>query len=134
MTAVTTTEARPLGNTRNVALSILWFVLTIGIYSFFWVYRTQDELKRHTGEGLGGALGLVVYIVCVFFGWVAIAIPGVLISSEIERLYQRDGRTPEHSGLWGLWLLLPLVGNFVWFIPTQGALNRYWESKGVPPA
>jgi hypothetical protein len=27
--------------------------------------------------------------------------------------------------------LLPLVGPFVWFIKIQGALNRYWESKGT---
>jgi hypothetical protein len=29
--------------------------------------------------------------------------------------------------------LLPLIGNIVWFVKVQGALNRYWESKGAPP-
>jgi hypothetical protein len=28
-------------------------------------------------------------------------------------------------------MLLPLVGIFVWFVKVQGALNRYWESKGA---
>ena len=37
-------------------------------------------------------------------------------------------------GITGLWVLLPIIGQFVWFIKVQGALNRYWESKGAPPA
>jgi len=35
------------------------------------------------------------------------------------------------SGWTGLWLLLPIIGAFVWFIKIQGALNRYWESKST---
>jgi hypothetical protein len=130
-------EPRPtgeVGNTRSVGLSILWFVLTLGIYSFFWIYRTFDEMKRYSGEGLGGPLGLVLYIVCVFIGFIAVAIPGVFVSSEVQGLYERDGRKAPHTGLWGLWLLLPIIGNFVWFIPTQRSLNEFWVSKGAPPA
>ncbi len=37
-------------------------------------------------------------------------------------------------GTTGLWLLLPIVGAFVWFFKVQGALNRYWEGKGAAPA
>jgi hypothetical protein len=46
-------------------------------------------------------------------------------------MYQQDGRTAPFSGWTGLWLLLPIVGAFVWFIKIQGALNRYWESKST---
>ena len=122
-------DSRPLG---SIGLSILWAVLTLGIYTFFWTYRTYDEQERYRGEGLGGALGLVIYLVSAFIGLVAIAITGVLIWREIEGLYKDDGRESPHSPLWGLWLLLPLVGLFVWFIPTQRALNDFWQSKGAP--
>jgi hypothetical protein len=132
MTQASAVGVGPIGNTRSVGLSILWFVLTLGIYSFFWVYRTFDELKRYSGEGLGGALGLAIYIACVFLGWVAAAIPGVLLSGEVQKLHEREGRQAEHSALWGLWLLLPIVGSFVWFIPTQRMLNEFWQSKGAP--
>ncbi len=125
-------DSRPLGETRSIGLSILWTVLTLGIYTFFWTYRTYDEQERYRGEGLGGALGLVIYIVCAFIGLVAIAITGVLIWREIEGLYTDDGRGSPHSPLWGLWLLLPIVGPFVWFIPTQRALNEFWQSKSAP--
>jgi hypothetical protein len=128
------TAARgPVGNTRSIGLSILWFVLTLGIYSFFWVYRTYDEMQRHSGRGLGGPIGLVIYLVSLFT-YVAVVATGILVWSELEKLYEDDGRQAPHTALWGLWLLLPLVGHFVWFIPTQRALNEYWESKGAPPA
>lgn len=121
------------GNTRSVGLSILWFILTLGIYSFFWVYRTFDEMKRYSGQGLGGPLGLVIYLACVFVAPIAVAITGVFVSSEVQNLYERDGREAPHTGLWGLWLLLPIVGPFIWFIPTQRSLNEYWVSKGAQP-
>jgi hypothetical protein len=44
-----------------------------------------------------------------------------------------DGQSSPVRGITGLWILLPLAGPFVWFIKVQGALNRYWESKGAPP-
>jgi uncharacterized membrane protein YjjB (DUF3815 family) len=120
------------GNTRSITLSILWAILTLGIYTFFWAYRTQDETRRYSGQGLGGPVGLVLYIVTIVAGYVAVAITGVVVASEAQRLYERDHRTPPFSGLWGLWLLLPIVGAFVWFIPVQRALNDFWQSKGAP--
>jgi hypothetical protein len=99
---------------------------------FFWTYWTFEELQRYRGgRGLGGTLGLVVYILCVLAGTVAVAIVGVLVWSEIKALYEEDQRESPHTPLWGLWLLLPIVGNFVWFIPTQRALNEFWQSKGA---
>lgn len=122
-----------IGNTRSVGLSILWAILTLGIYTCFWTYRTFDEMRRYSGEGLGGPLGLVVHLIAVFVGVVWSVVTAVLVSSEVQRLYEREGRQAEHSALWGLWLLLPIAGPFIWFIPTQQALNAFWESKGAPP-
>ena len=49
-------------------------------------------------------------------------------------MFRQDGRPAPFSGWTGLWLLLPIIGAFVWFIKIQGALNRYWESKSTNPA
>ena len=46
-------------------------------------------------------------------------------------MVERDGVTSPVRGVTGLWLLLPLVGPFVWFVKVQGALNGYWRSKGA---
>jgi hypothetical protein len=101
------------------------FIITIGIYSLYWVFKTQEEVKNHSGQGVGGVLGLVIYIVVSPITW-------FLIPSEVGKMYQADGREAPFTGWTGLWLLLPIIGAFVWFIKVQGALNRYWESKAAP--
>jgi hypothetical protein len=118
----------PIGNTRSIGLSILWAILTIGIYTFVWVYRTHNEIRRYSGNGVGGVVGLVIYLVIS-------PVTYFIVPSEVRYMYEDlDGGTSPVRGIYGLWFLLPLVGGLIWFIQVQGALNRYWESKGaVPP-
>ena len=54
-----------------------------------------------------------------------------VMPSEIGSMYRGDGRQPPMTGWTGLWMLLPIVGWFVWTVKVQGALNRYWESKAL---
>lgn len=117
----------PVGQPRGIAFGILIFIITFGIYGLYWAYKTHEEMKRHTGEGVGGVVGLVIYLVA------GIVTPFV-IPSEVGKMYRRDGKEPPVSGWTGLWILLPLAGMFVWFVKVQGALSRYWESKGAQPA
>ena len=117
----------PVGNTRSTGLSILWFVLTLTIYGYVWTYKTQEEIKRYSGNGIGGVLGLVIFVLIspvTFF----------VVPSEVRYMYEdRDGQKSPVRGIHGLWFLLPIIGHIVWFIKVQGALNRYWESKGASP-
>lgn len=118
----------PVGNTRSIPLSILWAILTFGIYTFVWVYRTQEEIKRYSGNGLGGVLGLVIW-------FVVSPITYFVVASEVRYLHEDlDGGQSPVRGITGLWFVLPLIGPLVWFVKVQGALNRYWESKGAAPA
>ena len=125
--AATASERGRVGNTRSIPLSILWAVLTLGIYTFIWTYKTHDEIKRYSGNGVGGVLGLVIYILIspvTFF----------IVPSEVRYMYEDlDGGQSPVRGLYGLWFLLPLIGGLIWFIQVQGALNRYWQGKGAPP-
>lgn len=122
----------PLGHPRGIGFAILLFIVTFGLYSIYWVFKTQDEVKEHSGQGVGGVIGLVIYLVLSI-------VTIFLIPSEVGKMYKLDGREAPFSGWTGLWLLLPIIGMFVWFIKIQGALNRYWESKAavaapLPPA
>ena len=112
----------PLGRPRGIGFGILVFIVTFGIYSLYWVFKTQDEVRNHSGQGVGGVLGLVIYIVVSPITW-------FLVPSEVGKMYDLDGRTKPFTGWTGLWLLLPIVGAFVWFIKVQGALNDYWQDK-----
>ena len=105
-------------------LVILLTIVTIGIWGALWSYRTNEDLKRFNGDGLGGVLAVVVYlllsIVLMF-----------TIPNEIEKMYQRDGRESPVSTIWGLWFLLPLIGNIIWYLKVQSALSEFWTSKGA---
>jgi Domain of unknown function (DUF4234) len=125
--AGTPTSRGPVGETRSIGLSILWYVLTLGIYGIYWVYKTHEEIKRYSGNGIGGVLGLVIYLVIsvvTFF----------VVPSEVRYMYEDlDGEDSPVRGIHGLWFLLPIIGWIIWFVKVQGALNRYWESKGASP-
>ena len=115
----------PVGNTRSIGLSILWAILTLGIYTFIWVYKTHDEIRRYSGNGVGGVVGLVIYILIS-------PVTMFVIPSEVRYMYEDlDGRKSPVRGIYGLWFVLPLLGALIWFVQVQGALNRYWESKGA---
>ena len=115
----------PIGQPRGVGFVILISIITLGIYSLYWVYKTQEEMKQHTGEGLGGVLGLVVWIVVG-------AVSAFVIPSEVGKMYQKDGREAPITGWTGLWLVpgaILIIPIFIWIVKVQGSLNRYWESK-----
>lgn len=117
----------PLGQPRGIGFGILLFIITLGIYGLYWAYKTHEEMKQHTGDGLGGVLGLVV--------WILISpVSAFVIPSEIGKMYQRDGRQTPITGWTGLWLfpgIFLIIPAIVWFVKVQGALNRYWESKAA---
>jgi len=114
----------PLGQPRGIGFGILLFIVTLGFYGWYWVFKTQDEVQVHSDQGVGGVLGLVIYIVINPVTW-------FLIPSEVGKMFKRDGREAPFSGWLGLWFLLPIVGAFVWFIKVQRALNGYWGSRAA---
>ena len=123
----------PLGHPRGIGFAILLFIVTLGFYSWYWVYKTQEEVKNHSGQGLGGVLGLVVWILIS-------AVSAFVIPSEVGKMYTQDGQQPPITGWTGLWLFpfgIFIIPAIVWFVKIQGSLNRYWEaqaSAGTPAA
>ena len=121
------TASWPLGTVRPTGMTILLFVVTLGIWAFVYYFQTHEEMKRHTGEGLGGIIALLI---AVIFGVVS----PFLHSYEVGRLYERRGQAPPVTALTGLWFfpgIFILVGPFIWFVRTNNALNEYWRSQGV---
>jgi hypothetical protein len=122
----TVAASAPAGKQRSIGVSILLFIVTLGFYGWYWVYKTQEETKQETGEGVGGVVGLVIWIVIG-------AVSAFVIPSEIGRMFARAGKTRPVTGWTGLWLMpfgIFIVPAIVWFVKVQGALNTYWADRG----
>jgi hypothetical protein len=111
----------------QAGLNIILTIVTLGVWAWLWTYHTTEDLKKYNGDGLGGTISLILAIFVNPVVWFT-------IPNEIEKLYRRDGRQSPVTTLWGLWFLLPIIGNFVWYLKVQRALNDFWLSKGAATA
>jgi len=117
----------PIGQIRPTGMIMLLFFVTLGIWAFIYYFQTHEEMKRHTGEGIGG---LIAVIIALFAGLVN----PFLLSHEVGQLYSRRGAEPPVTAMTGLWFfpgMFILVGPFIWFVQTNRALNDYWQSLGA---
>jgi len=115
----------PPGNPRGIGFGVLLFVITLSFYGWYWSYKTHEEVKQHSGEGVGGVIGLVIWILLSL-------VSAFVIPSEVGKMYTRAGQEPPVTGWTGLWLfpgVILIVPAIVWFVKIQGALNRYWLSQ-----
>lgn len=113
----------PLGKPRSVGTVILLSIVTFGIWAIVWSYQNGEELKQYRNTGVGG----VVYLLITMF---VAPVTMFLMASEVEQMYRAEGKEPPITAIWGLWFLLPLIGNIIWYVRIQGALNDQWISKG----
>ena len=117
----------PLGQPRGVVFVILISIVTLGIYALYYMFKSHEEIKQHSDQGVGGWVGLLIYIVIGF-------VTPFLLPQEIRKMYEKDGRTSPVSGMTGLWAipgLLIIIGPIIWLVKVQGALNTYWRAKGA---
>ncbi len=113
-----------VGTIRGTGMCILLTIVTLGIYSLVWYFKTHEEMKQHSGVGLGGAVALILAL------FVGIVMP-FLTAGEVGGLYERRGQARPVSAVTGVWIILPLIGSIIWFVKTNGALNDYWRSVGA---
>ena len=42
----------------------------------------------------------------------------------------RTGSPPRITTIWGLWILLPLIGSIIWYVRIQNAIDEFWQARG----
>lgn len=125
MTQPAPAGGRAVGTPRKPT-SVFWLsLLTCGVYGLYWDYLTFEELKQYNGEGSGGAVG-------VLLSWILVGY--FVLITEIQKMYQADGKTAPIEPIEAVWLFVPIYGLYRYFTKVQGALNDFWVSKGATPA
>src|SRR5215212_7369690 len=110
----------PKGKVREPIAVAIFSIITFGIYFLVWTYKIFKENKDFSGDGVGGVIGLVI-------GLVIGVVNVFLIPSEIGNIYEKMGREKPVRGVTGFWVLIPIVGFFIWVFKVQGAMNRIYE-------
>lgn len=114
----------PIGELRNPLAVLGLSIITLGIYGIYWQFKSYDEIKLYSGQGLGGGVGLLIALVC------GILTP-FLLAADVEKLYRSDGQESPVTAATGAWVLLPLAGGIIWLFKVQGALNDFWLARGA---
>jgi hypothetical protein len=110
----------PVGKVRNPWAVIGLSIITLGIYFLYWTYQVFREMKDHSGQGIGGVLGLVIALLIEPVNW-------FVMPMEAGNIYVAAGKPKPVSGATGFWNLIPIVGFFIWVIKVQNALNTCWK-------
>ncbi|MDQ2726661.1 MAG: DUF4234 domain-containing protein [Actinomycetota bacterium] len=114
-----------IGQPTSPGTQILLTIVTLGVWACVWTYRQHRDIQEYSGEGVGGGLGLVIYL---FVGFVT----PFLLANEIEtKLYGKAGQPSPVSTATGAWIFLPFAGAIVWYLKVQRALNGFWMERGA---
>lgn len=113
-----------IGELRKPLTVVLLSIVTLGIYSLWWYYRNFEDMKQHSGEGIGGGVGLLLAIFC---GIIAVFI----LPAEVGNLYGREGKEKPCSAVTAFWNLIPLAGWIIYVYKVQNRLNDFWGPKGA---
>ncbi len=117
-------SGKPLGKARSKGLVILVTIVTFGIWAWVWSYQNGEELKAYRNDGVGG----VLFLILTFLFW---PITMFLMADEVDKMYREADEQSPINALWGLWFLLPFIGNIVWYVRIQNSINAFWVARGA---
>ena len=114
------------GKERNVALVIIFSILTCGIYSFYWLYATTEDVNYYLGDNdtSGGLVVLFSIITC-----------GIYLLYWYYKIGKRISYSQEKAGVRVsddsiVFLLLSIFGlSIVSTAIIQSNLNKIWLDK-----
>jgi len=109
------------GKIRSPGLVLIFFTATVGLYSLIYHFFLLKELKDWRGKGLSPYIYFIFPISIIILPW--------LIPFYIGKMYEEDGQDKPVSGITGFWIMVPLIGFFIWIFKIQNKLNYFWSYK-----
>ena len=115
------TQPSGYGKNRNIALCIIFSIITCGIYGLYWMYCLNEELNSLSGEtnATSGAMVIIFSIItCNIYTWFWLYKMG----ERCDNIKQNMGRASSSSAV--LYLIFGLVGlNIVSYALMQDTIN-----------
>lgn len=116
-----------VGKNRSGITVILLSLVTCGIYMYFWLYTTMEDINSATGEQKFNSVGFLIgCILCppvIYFIYYK-------IDKSLAELSANEGIDYKENFM--LWLLLVLVASVgLWVADYQicEALNKIWDKR-----
>lgn len=116
---------------RNPVTVAVLTLLTFGVYAYYWLYRTTDELKEETGrDDLNPLIDVLLAIVTVGFWGIYAGARNAKIAHEemVARGHAHSDRSLAVAGV----AALSLVSGWAWIVAmamVQDDLNRLVEAE-----
>jgi hypothetical protein len=121
--------SKPLGQERGVGFVIVLMIVTVGLYGFYWAYKSFAEVRRWRGRGVGGIAGVLLTL--VIYGL-------FLLPSYIGEMFEADAiergedkltakTTRPITGWAGFYGFIPFAGLIIWAAVLQEKLNGFWK-------
>lgn len=119
---------------RNIALSVLFSIITCGIYGLYWLYKINQEVNsitKHEYDTSGGLVILFTIITCGLYNvyW------AYKIGVKLKKYYS-DKESNEGNELPVLYLILMVVnlapftfGNLICKCLMQDKINKIVENR-----
>jgi hypothetical protein len=123
-------QARRVGKTRNPWGVWLLSLVTLGIYTFYWYYMVNAELRDYSPQiEVEPVVSLLAVIFGAFTLYIATIVSIVRTGGRIAQGQQIAGSMMRCSGLVGF--LLALIGFGIVYYQSQ--INKVWDAYGNPP-
>jgi hypothetical protein len=106
-------------------------IITLGIYTFVWYYKINDEAKRYLNDP---SINPGRSLIAILLGWILILPPFISIYGTAKRIQRMQGQAGMPNTVTP-WVAVALV--FVFRLETlylQSELNRVWDRyRALPP-
>lgn len=117
---------------RNVAISAIFAVITLGLYGIYWLICLTDESQYAIGDDNNGwrTPGVLVFIFNIItfglYGWYW----AYKMGERLDIIKQRLGMQIESSNMGVIYLILNVLGlGLITYILVQMELNHIAERK-----
>ena len=100
-------------------------IITLGIYTFVWYYKINDEARRYLRDE---SIRPGISVLALSLGWILILPPFISIYRTAERVRRMQEQAKIGTRIEPVLALLAVFFFSLWTLYIQEMLNRIWDS------